>query len=155
MEALNLFHRLVPGRQRRYRLRTKEHVNRSMDSILDGLDGSKRRATYPANSEVNILLPFVSIMPTNRVIVRARCKSRRTKEHAIYCLAKFCIACIFYPAWNRKPMFRIYITFLADFSAGNIVELCGQSMLFQVLIRLCFGFHRLLSVNSETIYFFM
>lgn len=61
MEALNLFHRLVPGRQRRYRLRSKENVNRSMDSILDRLDGSKRRATYP-NSEVNISLPF-SIMP--------------------------------------------------------------------------------------------
>lgn len=57
MEALNLFHRLVPGRQRRYRLHPEDinpGINRSMDSILDRLDGSKRRATYPNQSEVNI-----------------------------------------------------------------------------------------------------
>ena len=85
MEALNLFHRLVPGRQRRYRLqRCKENVNRSMDSILDRLDGSKRPATYP-NSEVNTsLLPF--FISKNRIIVRAWWKSWRTKGHACHLL---------------------------------------------------------------------
>ena len=57
MEALHLIHKLVPGRQRRYRL-SSHGLNRSVDSILDGLDGSKRRASYPANSEVNMLFSF-------------------------------------------------------------------------------------------------
>ncbi|XP_029213159.2 kinase suppressor of Ras 2-like isoform X3 [Acropora millepora] len=52
MEALDLFHRLVSvarPRQRRYRLTSQPamDVNRSMDSILDNMEGhSKRRSSY-------------------------------------------------------------------------------------------------------------
>ncbi|KAK2573947.1 Kinase suppressor of Ras 2 [Acropora cervicornis] len=52
MEALDLFHRLVSvarPRQRRYRLTSQPamDVNRSMDSILDDMEGhSKRRSSY-------------------------------------------------------------------------------------------------------------
>lgn len=53
----------------------------------------------------------------------------------------------FYAAWTRKPMFRISLSM--PIRAGNIVEFCRQCMLFQVLICICFGFHRLLSAVSE------
>ncbi|XP_078363143.1 kinase suppressor of Ras 1-like isoform X2 [Oculina patagonica] len=74
MDALNLFHRLVPGRQRRYQLRSKGlcsngKVNRSMDSILDQLDGSKRRVSYP-NSELRAVKRLKTVkMSSNGVAV--------------------------------------------------------------------------------------
>ena len=57
MEALNLFHRFVSvgRRQRQYSLSSQAvmGVNRSMDSILDDLEGSSaRRSSYP-NFEVS------------------------------------------------------------------------------------------------------
>ncbi|RMX57432.1 hypothetical protein pdam_00006986 [Pocillopora damicornis] len=69
MEALHLIHKLVPGRQRRYRL-SSHGLNRSVDSILDGLDGSKRRASYPANSELRAIKRLKTVkMSTNGLTV--------------------------------------------------------------------------------------
>ena len=42
-----------------------------------------------------------------------------------------------------------WISLSMPIRAGNIVEFCRQCMLFQVLICICFGFHRLLSAVSE------
>lgn len=104
MDALNLFHKLS-GRQRRYRLRPKRMVSRSMDSILDRLDGSKRRVTYP-NSEVNIALFF---MPNGHIIVRVHLYQGKDvicsiPSHGIYnfMLVAILITLLRKPCWEYQ-----------------------------------------------------
>ena len=83
MEALDLFHRLVSvarPKQRRYRLTSQPamDVNRSMDSILDDMEGhSKRRSSY-SNFEVGVRV--------NELLSVSCFLSHSSPQHMLFCM---------------------------------------------------------------------
>lgn len=146
MDAFNLFHRLVPGRQRRYRLRSKGlcsngRVSRSMDSILDRLDGSKRRVTYP-NSEVNIPM---SLLPTSHIIVTLHAYHSGLKMSFIVCQAwiyTFSLVAVLIISENQCWEYQFYVNGRKISSFADSVDCFKTKCMFRfpwlVGCALCF-----------------